>query len=179
MKNDMISEKHIPFPLTGYWRIIVRIFATPREFFANFGGDGPGTRQALIFLVSTAIFSSGAAILVHHPPKPLAVFGILFANAVGMCFFAIMVSYIIMIMWLGRKANFRDLFRIFAFASGTTLLLSWIPFSLLFTEIWKWWLIFTGLTMGVGFKKKEAAVVLVLSVFVIVLFFRSLLAVFA
>lgn len=175
----MTTAARISFPVAGYWRIMVRMFTAPGEFYAGLDNDGPGIREALIFLVLMAVVSSGAFVLVHHPPQPLAVFGILFANAVGMCFFAGVVGFVIMIMGFGRKMPFLKLLKIYAFASGTTMLLSWIPFSLLFAEIWKWWLIFTGLTNGGGLNKKEAAVVLVLSVIVIVIFFRSLLAVFA
>ena len=175
----MITETRILIPLAAYWRIIGRMFTAPRDFFADVATGGPKTWKAITFLVSTALLYSGAAILVHRPPQSLAVFGILVVNAIGMCFFAVLVGYTIMIMGFGRKMTFSNMVRIYAFSSGMTLLLSWIPFSLLFTEIWKWWLIFAGLTIGGGLEKKEAAVILVLSVAVIVLFFRSLLSVFA
>ncbi len=175
----MMTATRIHFPLAVYVRIVTRMFTGPGALYGELETTGPEIREAFTFLIFASLISAGAGILVHRPPEFMAVFGILFANAVGMCFFAVMVGYIIMIMGFGRKSSFLKLFRIYALASGTTLLLSWIPFSLMFTELWKWWLIFVGLTRGGVFNKKEGALVLILSIAVIVLFFRSLLAVLA
>jgi hypothetical protein len=60
-------------------------------------------------------------------------------------------------------------FSIYAFSSGVTLFLSWLPFLLWITEPWKWWLICTGLKHACHLSWKKSIVIVAVST--IVLFF--------
>jgi hypothetical protein len=69
------------------------------------------------------------------------------------------------------------LFSIYALCSGVTLLVAWIPYFVIFTEPWKWYLIGTGLTKSCGMKLKEALLILAISFGIWYLFFRTILAI--
>ncbi len=68
-----------------------------------------------------------------------------------------------------KKARFAVVFSIYAFSSGVTLFLSWLPFLVWVTEPWKWWLISTGLKNTCSLSWKRSIVIVALST--IVLFF--------
>jgi len=160
-----------------YMNISGQLLRQPKGFFAQFRNNGAGPRQAMNFLVLSGGLFAVATMLVARPAQPLQVSAILFANAVGMALFSGLIGYIVMGMTLGRRVTLARMLSVYAFAFGVTLLISWVPYSVWFTEPWKWWLVFTGLTLGCGFKTWEALMVMVLSMAVIIGFFYSLMAV--
>ena len=97
--------------------------------------------------------------------------GIFFINAVGMVLITASLGYMVMIMTLGKRATFIRFFSIYAFSSGVTLLASWLPFFLIITEPWKWWLIGIGMMKCWGFTRGQAIMVILLSLGILILFF--------
>jgi len=79
-----------------------------------------------------------------------------------------------MVMTMGKRVSFPRLFSLYAYATGVTLLASWIPLFVWITEPWKWMLIIIGMVKGCGFKWMQAILVVVVSIFIVVLFFWSL-----
>jgi len=154
-----------------------QLLKSPGAFFDNFRDAGAGAGTAVRFLAMAGLLHTAAGLMVARPVQPLVFAAITFANAMGMVLFSGIVGYIVMGMFLGRKIPFPRLFSVYAFASGTTLLFSWIPFFLWLTEPWKWWLVYTGLTKGCGFPKKEGLLMVLLSVCVMLTFFYSLMAI--
>lgn len=154
-----------------------KLLKSPGAFFEDFGDNGAGTAHAVKFLIVAGLMSTAASLLVNRPAAPVAFCLILLSNAMGMALFSALIGYIVMGMALGRKVPFPRLFSVYAFAFGITLLFSWIPFFLWFTEPWKWWLVFTGLTRSCGFRRRDALLVVGLSVIIILLFFVSLMAI--
>jgi hypothetical protein len=77
----------------------------------------------------------------------------------------------------GKRVTFGSFFSIYALSSSAALLLSWMPFTVWIAEIYKWWLIGTGLTRSVGIKTWNAILVIgasiigVIGMFQLVLFF--------
>jgi DNA-binding response OmpR family regulator len=101
--------------------------------------------------------------------------GIFLFNAVGMVYIMAALGYLVMALSIGKKVPFARLFSIYALCSGVTLLVSWIPYFVIFTEPWKWYLIGTGLTKGCGFKFKEALLTIGLSLSIWILFYWTLI----
>ena len=83
----------------------------------------------------------------------------------------------VMMLTLGRRIPFERLFAIYAFASGVTLLVSWIPFSTWLTEPWKWVMIGLGMVRAGGLRWRQT--VLVVGISVVLLLFQALLPVVA
>ena len=100
--------------------------------------------------------------------------GILFVNSIAMPFVAAGIGFMVMTMTIGKRVAFAKFFAVYAFATGVTLLASWIPLFVWLTEPWKWLLIALGMVKGCGFKWMQAFLIIGLSVFVLVLFFWSL-----
>ena len=171
-----MTDTITPFP--GYYMTISgQLIRQPKRFFEQFRDSDASPRQAGTFLILSGLLFVAATILVLRPARPVPVASILFANAVGMALFSGLAGYIVMGMTLGRRVSLARLLTVYAFAFGVTLLFAWIPYSVWLIEPWKWWLVFTGLTLGCGFRTWEALLVMVLSVAVIIGFFYSLMAV--
>ena len=101
--------------------------------------------------------------------------GIHMFNAVGMVFIMAGLGYVVMMLSVGRKVRFSRLFSIYALCSGVTLLVSWVPYGVILTEPWKWWLIGTGISKGCGLTLKETLLIMALSLTIWILFFWSLI----
>ena len=160
-------------PLGFYFQALSKLLAHPRQFFSDTANIG-GWPQALRFLLVSSIVFTGAVLLNVKPDRPVLLFGILLINAVGMTVIASGTGYMIMVMIAGRQTTFRRLFIIYAYAAGITQLVSWLPFFLFLTEPWKWWLIGTGLRRHAGFKPKDVAIIITLSILMMIAVFVSL-----
>lgn len=80
----------------------------------------------------------------------------------------------VMTMTMGKRVSFPRLFSVYAYATGVTLLASWIPLFIWLTEPWKWMLIIFGMVKGCGLKWMQAILVVAVSIFIVVLFFWSI-----
>jgi hypothetical protein len=154
------------------FQILTRILGQPRQFFAELGED-IGWKQPLGFLLVSSLFFAGAGLMSAMPDTPVLFGGIFFVNAVGMTLIAAFAGYGVMVMFFGKRVTFARFFRIYALSSGVTLLAAWVPFFIWLTEPWKWWLIGTGMTRGLGLSWWQALVIIVTSVAAIFLFFWS------
>jgi hypothetical protein len=127
-------------------------------------------RRAVEFMVICCLFYTLASLLTgaySHTVRIMA--PIFFLNASGMILISSTIGYMAMVMIAGKKARFAVVFSIYAFSSGVTLFLSWLPFMVWITEPWKWWLISTGLKHTCHLSWKKSILVVALST--IVLFF--------
>jgi len=89
------------------------------------------------------------------------------------------LGYLVMTLSIGRKVPFARLFSIYALCSGVTLLVAWVPFFVVFTEPWKWYLIGTGLTKACGVRLRETVLIITLSLAIWILFYWSLIPIIA
>ena len=85
------------------------------------------------------------------------------------------LGYLVMVLSIGKKVTFASLFSIYALCSGVALLVAWIPYFVIFTEPWKWYLFGTGLKNSCGMKLKEVTLIIGLSLTIWILFFWSLI----
>jgi hypothetical protein len=75
---------------------------------------------------------------------------------------------------MGRRIPFSKLFSFYAYASGVTLLASWIPLFTWVTEPWKWILVTVALCKGGGLRWFQAVLMAGLTVSLVTAFFMSL-----
>ena len=98
-------------------------------------------------------------------PTPLFSMALIyFANAAGMVAIGSVTGFCTMVMMCGRVSRFSLVFGLYAYASGITMLISWLPFMLWFTEPWKYWLVYTGFKNSCGLSKGRALAVILISV---------------
>jgi hypothetical protein len=127
-------------------------------------------RRAVEFMVLCCLFYTLASLLTGAYSQPLGIMAVIFfMNAAGMILISSTLGYMTMVMIAGKKASFAIVFSIYAFSSGVTLFLSWLPFLVWITEPWKWWLVCTGLKHACHLSWKKSIPIVALST--IVLFF--------
>jgi hypothetical protein len=170
--NGMTMPQSDNFSMGFYFHTLTRLLEQPRRFFMELGEDF-GWKRPLGFLLVSSLFFAGAGLVSAMPDRPVLFGGIFFVNAVGMALIAALAGYGVMVMFMGKRVTFARFFSIYALSSGVTLLAAWIPFFIWLTEPWKWWLIATGMTRGLGFSWWHTLVTIGISVTVIFLFFWS------
>ena len=161
--------------LSAYWRTVTGLLGHPRRFF----GDLPETldlRQSACFLGLSAILHATLALIYARPANPLTVGGTLLLNAVGMVGLLTVLGCLLASISGRPRVRLAGLFHIYALSSGVVLLGSWLPAALVYTEIWKWWLIGTGMTTGLGFRWYRSLAIIGVSVLTTVLLFHWLLS---
>lgn len=150
--------------LKFYNQGVIRLLIEPGLFFA----DLPGVHtlgRALGFTALCAGFYAGAGLLTGPGPQSAAVMALIyFINAAGMVLISAVTGFCTMVMICGKKQEFSLVFGLYAYASGITMLISWLPFMLWFTESWKYWLVYTGFRQSCGLSKARAITLLLISV---------------
>jgi hypothetical protein len=163
------------FSIIFYVQAVFGIMRHPGKFFSRLP-QSSGMTQALGFLILSAVFFSTASQIHTNFQNFFVGGGIHMFNAVGMVFILSGLGYGVMTLSIGKKVGFARLFGVYALCSGVTLLVSWVPHLVLFTEPWKWYLIGTGMTRGCGLKPKEALLIMAISLGIWYLFFRTIMA---
>ena len=161
--------------LKFYSATLMGILGHPRKFFGDLP-ESVGMSQATGFLAVSAIVHCAAALIHTAPSNYLLMGGTLVANAIGMVLLLTGLGYAVVSVTGRPKVRFGRLFRLYALSTGVTLLISWVPALVVYTEIWKWWLIGTGMTYGLGFKWYRALAVVGFSIVITILLFHWLLA---
>ncbi len=157
------------FSLRFYFQALSGLLRDPGGFYAGLPeAMGPGPALGCL-LLSSLIFT--LASLMNTVLDTLTAGAIFLTNAVGMSVISAGLGFAATLMTTGRRLRFSRFFTIYALASGVTLLAAWMPYFLVITEPWKWWLIFLGLTRGLGLKRGEALTVVGLSIGILVLVF--------
>mgnify|MGYP006987906668 CR=1 FL=1 len=100
--------------------------------------------------------------------------GVILLNALVMPIAGAAGAFLILHMILGKRRSLELLFSVYAYATGVTLLASWIPLFAWITEPWKWCLIALGLVRTAGLNWPRALIALAGSLLLVALFFGSL-----
>ena len=158
------------FSLQFYIQTLTRLLAEPRSFLGSYLPEA-GWKQPLGFLIVSSLFFTSASVIGNTHPKLAIIAGVFFINAVGMPFVAAGLGYMVMTLIMGRRVDFARFFSVYALSSGITLLVAWVPFFLVFSEPWKWWLIATGMVRGFGFKRMQVLLIIGFSVGIWLLLF--------
>lgn len=145
---------------------LIQLLIEPGEFFKELA-EKTTLRRAAGFMVICSVFFAVASLLTGYYSRPVWIMlGIFFINAAGMVAISSVIGYLVMVMIVGKSISFSIIFSVYAFSSGVTLLISWLPFFLWFSEPWKWWMIYTGLKNTCKFTLKQAFLILLISMMV-------------
>ena len=145
------------------------ILTSPRVFFAQLPSR-VGYRRPLGFLVVSSIFFAVAS-LTYVQERRLLMAGIFVVNGLGVAWLSAVVTFLVVMLTIGRGIGFERFFALHAYATGATLLVSWMPLFVWITEPWKWLLIGIGLVNGCHLRKGQAVMVIAISVIILILLF--------
>lgn len=160
------------FTMGFYFQALTKMLGAPGEFFGQFP-EKVRFQQPFGFLVLSSLFFTGASLTCFRESYVITA-GILLINALSMTFIAAVTGFFVMAMTIGKRVTFTKFFAVYAFSAGVTMLASWIPLFVWLTEPWKWLLIATGMVRGCGLKWRQAILIIVISILVVILFFWSL-----
>ena len=172
MAKPIVLTDNSKFTLGFYFQTLTRLLGAPRQFFVELPEE-IGFRQPFGFLLISSLFFAGAS-LAHIQENTFLMVGIMLVNAIGMAFVSASFSFMVMTMTRCKRVPFLRVFSVYAFASGVTMLASWIPLFVWITEPWKWLLITIGLVKGCGLRWMQAILIVGVSIFLLILFFWSL-----
>ena len=163
------------FTIGGYVRTMGQLLSRPRAFFStqplHFGVKGP----VLMLAASSAVYTA-ACLASRLPDDPLTWGGMLFVNAMGMTAITALSGFGAIVVVRRKRVPFGPFFSIYALSNSAALLVAWIPFAGWIAELFKWWLIGTGLTRVCGLRAWHAAVVIGVSVVGVVVMFQGVLS---
>jgi hypothetical protein len=161
--------------LRFYFTTLTKSLSGPRHFFSRLPLD-MGLKKPCAYLLISSIFFSAASALTLMTDNPLLCAGLYLMNAVGMTCISAGLGYVLIFALKGGgHVDFHRIFSIYAISSGTTLLAAWIPYFIILTEPWKWWLIGTGMIKTCRLSFTQAVLVIGLSIGIIVCAFRFFL----
>jgi hypothetical protein len=95
-------------------------------------------------------------------------------NALGMPFLLAAFTFMIMGLFFGRLASYRHLVIIYIYATGVTMMVSWLPTTEIFTETWRFSLVAVGLVKWCSFKWIQAITSIVLGVVILLVMLASM-----
>ncbi len=148
-----------------YVYAVVKLLIDPKLFFTQLANNATFL-NSFGFCFICSLFFTAANLLTGEYAKPINMGFIFFFNSISTIFISSGLSYIVMVMFFGKRASFELIFNIYAFSSGIVFLISWMSFFLWFTEPWKWWLVYTGLRNSCKFQWKSALLILLSTVIV-------------
>ncbi len=164
------------FGLRFYVSTLSHLLGHPRDFFIQFAGAGMDPLKALGFLMTSALICAGASLMNGSLyGNPAVMGGIFLLNAVGMAVICAGSGYLVMVMAYGKQLGFGCFFSVYALSAGVVVLAAWMPFFVIFTEPWKWYLIGLGLVHGCGLGWRQALIIMALSIAMVLLLFYSAL----
>jgi hypothetical protein len=172
MAEPIAMTNNNEFTFGFYFQSLTRILGSPKQFFGELPEE-TGFRKPFGFLLISSLFFTGASLTCIYDSHVLMA-GILLINAIAMPFVTAGTAFLIMTMTMIKRVSFTRLFAVFAFASGVTMLASWIPLFVWITEPWKWLLITMGMVKACGLRWMQAISIVGCSIFIVLLFFWSL-----
>ncbi|MBT3487979.1 MAG: hypothetical protein HOG03_22155 [Desulfobacula sp.] len=143
---------------------LIQLLIEPGQFFKELAGETT-LKRSFGFIAICSIFFAVASLLTGAYSKPVWIMAfIFFINAIGIMIISSVLGYLAMVIIIGKSISFPVIFSVYAFSSGLTLLISWLPFFLWISEPWKWWLIYTGFKNTCKFTWQQALLILLLSI---------------
>ncbi|SMC39617.1 Yip1 domain-containing protein [Desulfocicer vacuolatum DSM 3385] len=161
-----------------YAYAIVQLLIEPGQFFMELPKKST-KRTTWGFMVLSSLFYAAASLLTGTHGQSVGIMGmVFFMNALGIVLISAVIGHVTLMMLAGKKEVFSGVLSIYAFSSGITFFLSWLPFMLWFTEPWRWWLLYTGFKHSFGLTGKRAFWVVSVSVFIQVCLLYSAIVAF-
>ncbi|RJP79217.1 MAG: hypothetical protein C4522_10550 [Desulfobacteraceae bacterium] len=160
--------------LGRHGRTLLHMITAPGKFFESRRDQLIPAAAGTFLLISATLFTA-LSLAFQRSRMPLVTGAILLGNALGMVMILSFISYLVMVLSMGRKTSYGRIFSIFAYASGTSLMAAWIPHLLVVSEPWRWVLIGIGLTKGCGIRWMGSIWIIICSVTIMTILFRSVL----
>jgi hypothetical protein len=149
------------FSIQFYIQTAGQLARRPGAFFADHAVD-TGWAQPLGFLLISGLIHATAGLTQSSMTLWLA-FSLLLANALITTMVAALAACPAVMLLKQNHVPLVNVFSIYAYAAGLTLLVSWLPSLLWFGEITKWVLVGVGLVKALDMKRWQALVVVVAS----------------
>jgi hypothetical protein len=152
-------------PRQTYFQTILTLLTSPRIFFTDLDKD-MGYKKPMVFLAISGLFWVSLR-YVYFSDHSLFQALTLAINALGMPFLLAAFTFMIMGLFFGRLASYRHLAIIYIYATGVTMMVSWLPTTEIFTETWRFSLVAVGLVKWCSFKWIQAITSIVLGVVIL------------
>ncbi|WP_338667829.1 Yip1 family protein [Pseudodesulfovibrio methanolicus] len=166
---EATSEISTRMGIREYFETLMDIMRTPVRHFERVSAE-TGSRRALIFLMISALFYCSVS-MTYFFENSLAMGVVMMLNALLMPAFGAVITFILISMTGRDRTPFGRVFNIYAYASGAVMVVSWIPGLAIVMEPVRAVLIGVGLHKTAGVGKLKAAVLIVLTAVVLLLFF--------
>jgi hypothetical protein len=167
--ENIVSQKP---KKTTYFQTVVDLISSPRIFFTELPQD-IGYKKSLVFLIISGLFWSSLRYL-YYSDHSLFEAATLLINSFGMPFVLAGFTFMVMGLFFGRITTFKHIAIIYIYATGVTMLLSWLPTIEMFTEPWRFILVAVGLVKSCSFKWMQAVTAIALGVFIMLALLASL-----
>jgi hypothetical protein len=132
-----------------------------------------GYKKPMVFLAISGLFWVSLR-YVYFSDHSLFQALTLAINALGMPFLLAAFTFMIMGLFFGRLASYRHLVIIYIYATGVTMMVSWLPTTEIFTETWRFSLVAVGLVKWCSFKWIQAITSIVLGVVILLVMLASM-----
>ena len=168
---ENVADEKIPKKIT-YFQTVVDLITSPRIFFTQLP-QVIGYKKSLSFLLISGLFWASLR-YTYYSDHSLFEAATLLINAFGMPFVLAGFTFMVMGLFFGRITTFKRIGIIYIYATGVTMLLSWLPTIEIFTEPWRFILVAVGLVKACSFKWTQAITAIVLGVFIMLAMLASL-----
>ncbi|MFZ5569207.1 MAG: hypothetical protein ACOZF0_02300 [Thermodesulfobacteriota bacterium] len=162
------------FSLATHGRTLMQLVTAPGVFFEN-SRDRLVSTAPLVFLAFSAVLFTVLTLVFQPGTRSPLVAAILMGNAFGMVLILSFISYLVMVLSMGKRTGYRQMIGVFAYASGAGMMIAWIPHMLILSEPWRWFLVGMGLAKGLGLKWTGSLWIIFCAVTVMTILFRSVL----
>lgn len=154
-----------------YFETILDLMRSPAKHFEKVAAE-TGSRRALLFLMISSLFYCSVS-MAYFFENSLTMGVIMMVNAILMPAFGAVVTFILLGMTGSGKFTYGRVFNIYAYASGAVMVVSWIPGLAIIMEPVRAVLVGVGLFKTIGIGKLKAALLVILTAVVMLLFFWS------
>lgn len=152
-----------------YFDTIFLVMRSPVKFFESVAAE-TSSRRALFFLMISALFYCSVS-MAYFFENSLTMGVIMMVNAVVMPAFGAVITFILLGMTSMDRVPYGKILNIYAYASGAVMVVSWIPGLAIVIEPVRALLVGIGLVKAVGLGKVKAALFVVMTGFLLLLFF--------
>ena len=149
------------FSIQFYLQTAAQLARRPGEFFSD-STVRSGWVQPVGFLLISSLIHATAG-LTQSSLTPWLGFSLALVNALVTTTVAALAAYPAVMLFQRNHPPLQDVFSIYAYTAGLTLLVTWLPSLLWFGEITKWALVGVGLVKALNMTRWQALVVVLAS----------------
>lgn len=152
-----------------YMDTLFAIMRSPVKYFESIA-DESGSRRALFFLMISGIFYCSVS-MTYFFENSLTMGVIMMINAIFMPALGAAFTFCIISMSTRSKVPYSKVFNVYAYAGGALMVISWIPGLAMILEPVRAVLIGVGLVKACGLGKMQAALLVIMTAVLLLIFF--------